>query len=448
MLITSFVLYFEALSVSATAETLNQSLSYAYHHNPKLDAERARLQSTGETVNQAFSNYRPDLRFEASATAKSLQSEIDQLGSANIIKGSTYSADYRLTLNQQIFRGFRTQNAVSKAEANVLAGREMLRATEQTVLFNAVKAYIDVFRDTAILKLRKNDIRIMTKDLKATKDRFLAGEVTNTDIAQSRARRARAISNFELAKANLKSSRASYIKVVGYPPRILKSPQSPNTLLPKTIVEVQKNAETKNPKVLAAFYNEQVAFYNTKEIFGERLPTFNIQAQYSVNHTVDEFQTKNRDRTGAISGLLTVPIYQRGIIGSRMRQAKHQHVQSMRLLQEARNEARESAMTAWAKLSASRAQLVSTTAQVHANRLALSGVREEEKVGQRTLLDVLDAEQELLNSQVSLISNRRDLIFHAYAVVSAMGRLTAKKLKLTSYINGKKEYHANSNNSR
>lgn len=421
-----------SLSVTVSAETLNQSLLSAYRKNPQLDAERSSLRATDETVNQARANYRPLLAASGAASVQESKTTFDRPNVSFFPDGTSYPAEYSVTLNQQIFRGFRTRNATNKAEANVLAGREALRATEQTVLFNAIQAFMNVVRDTAIVKLRDNNVRVLSRDLRATQDRFSVGEVTRTDVAQSRARRAQAVSDLELARANLKSSRANYQQVVGYSPRRLQEPKIPNYLLPKSLAEIRKRAEQESPNVVGALYNEQAALYNVKEISGEFLPTFEIDATYNSAYRGGGDNTTQHSQTGIVTGTLTVPLYQRGAVSSRVRQAKHQHVQQMKLVEQARNEARETAISAWAQLSASRAQLRSTTSQVEANGIALSGVREEEKVGQRTLLDVLDAEQELLNSQVSLVSNRRDLIVNAYNVLAAIGRLTAKDLRLTS----------------
>jgi len=417
--------------VPAGAETLKQALLSAYRKNPQLEAERANLRATDESVTQARANHRPSVAFTANASAQRANGSTDRPVTF-YPEGTSYPAGYGVSINQKIFRGFRTRNATNEAEANVLAGRETLRANEQTILLSSITAFMDVVRDSAIVKLRDNNVRVLSRDLKATQDRFSVGEVTRTDVAQSRARRAQAVSDLELARANLKSSRANYEQVIGYPPSALTEPKPPRNLIPKTLAEARRRAERENPSVLTAIYLEQAAFYNVKKISGELLPTFEIDAAYSNDYTGGGESTTTQQEAGIVTGKLTVPLYQRGAVSSRVRQAKHQHMQAIKLVEQARNEAREAAITAWAQLNASRAQFRSTTSQVEANRIALSGVREEEKVGQRTLLDVLDAEQELLNSQVALVSNRRDLIVNSYRVISATGRLTVQDLKLTS----------------
>jgi outer membrane protein len=419
----------------AHAETLHDALRSAYKRNPQLDAERANLRATDEAVPQAMSNYRPSLNFSADASVQrsNISPDGTAVGGARG-DGTSYPAGYSLSLNQQIFRGGRTQNAVNAAEATVRAGRETLRNTEQTVLLDAVTAFMNVVRDTAIVKLRENNVRVLSRDLKATQDRFSVGEVTRTDVAQSRARRAQAVSDLDLARANLKASRANYEQVVGHVPQSLREASPPYRLLPKSLEVARQRAEQENPTVVAALYNEQAARYNVDEIAGELLPTFNIDASYSNRYSGGGDLSTTQTETGIVTGTLSVPLYQRGAVSSRVRQAKHLHVRTMQLVEQARTRSREALIAAWAQLNASRAQLRSTTSQVEANGIALSGVREEEKVGQRTLLDVLDAEQELLNSQVALVSNRRDLVVNAYTVLAATGRLTAQDLGLMSRI--------------
>ena len=428
------VLFIGALSLAsvpsnATAESLRQALLSAYKWNPQLDAQRAALRATDESVPQARSNYRPSLSFSANT---SLQQQNTSPDSAT--EGRSYPSSYTFALNQQIFRGFRTRNAVNAAEANVRAGRETLRSVEQTVLLNAVTAYMNVVRDTAIVRLQENNVRVLSRNLKATQDRFSVGEVTRTDVAQSRARRAGAVSDLDLARANLKASRANYERVIGHMPRRLRSPSLPSRLLPKSISVARSRAERENPSVVAALYAEQAARYDVNEISGELLPTLNLDASYSNAYTGGGASSFSQTETGVVTGTLTVPLYQRGAVSSRVRQAKHIHVQRMQEVEDNRTQAREAAIAAWSLLNASRAQLRSANAQVQANRIALSGVREEEKVGQRTLLDVLDAEQELLDSQVALVTTQRDLIVNGYSLISSTGRLTAQDIALSGKI--------------
>lgn len=416
-------------SAHASAETLRGALRQAYKTNPQIEAERANLRATDENVPRAQSGYRPNITFQADAGVQTLHTRPNPTGSGS---GTTGPYGYTISGNQQIFRGFRTQNAVNEAEATIRAGRETLRATEQTVLLQAVTAYMNVVRDQAIVSLRENNVRVLTRNLKATQDRFKVGEVTRTDVAQSQARRARAVSDLDLARANLKSSRANYQRVVGNMPGFLREPPVPLAFLPKSLSAARSLAEREAPTVVSSLYLEQAARYAVDQVLGELLPTFNVDAQYS--HRRNGSPGTSLRETGSIIGTLTVPLYQRGEVSARVRQAKHLHVRRIQLIHQARTEAREEAIAAWSQLQASRAQIVSDRSQVQANQIALNGVREEEKVGQRTLLDVLNAEQELLDARVALASTQRDLIVNAYRVIASVGRLTAQDLQLSSKI--------------
>ena len=419
---------------AANAETLRQAMLSAYKYNPDLDAERANLRATDEGVPQAKANYRPSITGTANAALEQTNTSPDAGLATAEGEGRSYPAGYSITLNQQIFRGFRTRNAVSAAEARVRAGREVLRTTEQTVLLEAVTAYMNVVRDMEIVRFRESNVRVLSGVLKATQKRFKAGEVTVTDVSQARARRAAAVADLVLARANLRGSRANYLRVIGHKPSRLRRPSPPYRLLPKNLSAAQSRAERENPAVIAALYNEQAARFDVRETAGELLPTLNLDATYSNDYTGGGDSTTLQTETGTVVGTLTVPLYQRGEVSSRVRQAKHLHVRTIQLVERARIGAREDATTAWAQMIAARAQVKAARSQVDANRAALTGVRKEEKVGQRTLLDVLDAEEELVDSQVLLATNQRDLVVNAYTLVAATGRLTAQMLRLASRI--------------
>lgn len=412
-------------SFEARAESLRSALGAAYKFNPQLEAERANLRATDELVPQAKSGYRPNV--SGSADVGAVRTRTRPGGTS-----SRRPAGYQLDVTQNLFDGFRTTNSVNAAEANVRAGRATLHGTEQDVLLAAVTAYMNVVRDQAIVRLRESDVKVLSKNLKATQERFSAGEVTRTDVAQSRARRARSISDLDAARANLKSSRANYERVIGNPPSRLGAAAVPERFLPKTIAEAQRRATNESPSVVSALYLEQAARFDVERVWGELLPSLRVEG--TVNKRYEPATGVDSTQTSQVVGRLQVPIYSGGAVRSRVRQAKHLHVRSIQAVAQARTQAREVAISAWAALNASRAQLRSDNSQVSANRIALTGVREEEKVGQRTLLDVLDAEQELLDSQVSLVSTRRDLVVNAYTLISATGRLTAKELRLNKKI--------------
>jgi len=418
------VLWIAALGLSqpSSAESLRDALAAAYQYNPQLDAERARLRATDEGVSQANAAFRPSINAGASSSFQNTDSRPASSGD-----GRLYPKQWNVSIDQPIFRGFRSINGVNVAEANVRAGREILRTTEQTVLIGVVTAYMDVIRDQAILKLRENNQRVLADTLRSTREQFAVGEVTRTDVAQAEASLAGAGSAIELAKANLKSSRANFEQFVGRPPGALVEPRSLGKMVPKTLQGAISISQQEFPSVVAALYQEQASRWNVDLIRGELLPTVSVRGEYE--ESLDASRSIDESRTTTVTGQVQIPIYdQGGAVYSRVRQAKHSHVAALQEIQRAKNEAQSAVVAAWSQLQASRAQIVSDNAAVEANRVALAGVREEEKVGQRTKIDVLDAEQAFLNSQVNLVSTKRNLVVNDYTLLQAIGRLNMQEL--------------------
>jgi len=414
------------LPSAAQAESLNEALAAAYEYNPQLDAERARLRATDEEVTRARSGFRPVITGGADINYNWTK----QSTSTGALEQELKPGGYSIDAVQPIFNGFRTINSVNEQEANVRAARETLRAVEQSVLLQAVTAFMDVVRDQAIVRLRENNVNVLSRELKATEDRFSVGEVTRTDVAQAQARRAGAVSALDLAKANLKTSRATYERVIGHAPGGLVEPKGYERFLPTSLEEATNVGTHENPSVVNALYLEQAAKYGVDRIRGELLPSVQLEGSYS-----DRFETSstiNESENVTVTGRLTVPIYEGGEVYARVRQQKHIHISRLQEIEQARSEAEEGIVAAWSQLLAARAQIQSDQSQVDANTTALTGVREEERVGQRTLLDVLNAEVELLNSQVALVTTRRNLVVSSYAVLSAIGRLDAVNLGFTS----------------
>jgi outer membrane protein len=414
------------MPTGAGAETLNQALASAYQYNPQLDAERARLRATDEEVTRARSGFRPVITGNADVNYQNTKTRAVTGTTENELKPKGYSVD----AVQQIFNGFSTINSVNEQEANVRAGRETLRSVEQTVLLDAVTAFMDVVRDQAVLKLRENNVNVLSRELKATQDRFAVGEVTRTDVAQAEARRAGAVSALDLAKANLKTSRATYERVVGHAPDNLVEPSGYERHVPRSLEEAKQIGTSESPAVVNSLYLEQAARFGVDRIRGELLPSVQLEASYT-----DRFDSAvgiNETEQGIVTGRLTVPIYEGGEVYARVRQQKHIHVSRLQEIEQARSEAEANVIGAWSQLLAFRAQVQSDQAQVNANTTALTGVREEERVGQRTLLDVLNAELELLTSQVTLETTRRNVVVANYAVLAAIGRLDAVNLGFTS----------------
>ena len=422
---TAYVVALSAVLISgaqssAHAETLIQALSSAYRYSPRIDAERARLRASDEEVARAMSGYRPTVT--GSADVNYQKTTVGPPSNTNV----TRPRGYRIDFTQPVFTGFQTRNAVSESEANVRAARETLRTVEQAVLLDAVTAFMDVLRDQAIVRLNERNVRVLSNELNATQQRFSVGEVTKTDVAQARARRAGAVSSLDLARANLKTSRANFKQVVGHPASRLVAPSNYSRGLPGSVGEAISIARQENPSVVIALYREQAARYSVARIRGELLPSVQLEASHSDRFGQGGGTTGfgfDETETTTVTGRLTVPFYQGGEVHARVRQAKHTHVSLIQEIEQARVAAEAAVVGAWSQLSAARAQLESDRVQVESNRIALAGVREEERVGQRDLLDVLNAEQEYLNAQVQLETTKRNLVVNAYALMQAIGRL-------------------------
>ena len=420
-----------AFSGAAEAQSLKDVLAAAYKYNPRLDAERARQRATDEGVARAHSGYRPVVSGNAQigynrTDSKPSGGAAAALGGAG---GETHPKSYGVTASQPIFNGFRTLNGVRLAEAEVRAGREALRTVEQSVLLEAITAYMDVVRDQAIVKLRERNVEVLSRELKATRDRFSVGEVTRTDVAQAEARRAAAVSNLDRARADLKTSRANFERTAGFPPSTLSEQQSPTKLVPKSLNEAVDITLRENPNVVAALYDEQSARHNVDLIWGELLPSVRVDAAYSKS--LDPSRSTDESESTSVTGRLEVPLYEAGDTRARVRQAKHTHVSRLQQIEQARTEAKAASVSAWSVLTAARAQIEADQVQVTATSTALAGVREEERVGQRTLLDVLNAEQEALNAQVQLVTTKRNLVVASYTLLSAIGRLSITELGTT-----------------
>ena len=416
--VMAFLLF---LSVGgARAESLQDALASAYLFNPTLKAARAELRATDEGVSIANSNFRPRLEGDVQQTYTYRDSSS---GPATDNDARSYS----VTLNQPIFRGFRTLNAVKGAEAQVEAGRENLRDSEQTVLLNAVTAYVNVVRDEAILSLRRNNRRVLQQQLQATQDRFQVGEVTRTDVAQAQARVSGATSEVSAAQAALQASRATYAQIIGHMPVNLTQPGAGRDL-PRSLEEAVAMAESENPQILEAIFLERAQQHAIDETKGELLPSVNLQASYT--HAEGGPSGPDYTETTTVTGVLTVPIYQAGEVSARIRRGVETRSQLRHLIDVARESVRAAVISAWGNFTAAQAQIQSDLAQVEASDIALRGVREEEKVGQRTVLDVLDAEQAALDAQVALVTSRRDYVVASYALLNAIGRLSAYSIGL------------------
>jgi outer membrane protein len=418
---------------AAHADTfsLNEALGVAYETNPQLAAQRAALRATDENVAIANGGWRPSINAQGGYGTQHY--ELNASGVPTLTANS-HPLQGQVTLDQPIFRGGRTWAEISRAKALVRAGRAQLTGVEQTVLLSAVTAYMDVVRDQAIVDLREHNVEVLKKQLSATELQFKVGELTKTDVAQSRARLAGAQSDLVTAEGQLAASRAAFKQVIGRPAETLDEKAAAPTL-PATLQGAETLADKQYPALIAAQETERAASYAIDDSVGALLPQVSLQAQYGYSQGAYTIGPSTGGGPGSINttslmALLTVPIYQGGADEASVRQAKQLHSQSELNVHNARRQAREGVDAAWETYQSARSAIVSNEAQVKANELAYEGVRREQEVGARTILDVLNAEQELLNSQVAVVTSRRNAQVAAYRLLSAIGLLTARDLKL------------------
>lgn len=416
----------------ASAETLKEALAAAYASNPQLMAQRAALRATDEGVASANAAFLPQVNGTGTFTRGDGDiSRSDITGDAPFdINTDTYN----LTLDQNIFNGFQDRNTRNQAVRTVHASREQLISVEQQVLLDAVTAYMNVLRDVAVVELNQNNIQVLERQLQASRDRFRVGEVTRTDVAQSEARLEGAKSTLLSSEATLAASRALYQRVIGRPAGSLQTPTD-KPGLPTTLDSAIEIAVAESPNVKAARFNEEAARYAVDAAKGALLPSVGFRAGYQRQNSLARDNTGiatigQQTDTRTASFQVTVPLYNGGARHSGIRRAKQVRSQRMMEIYQAERVAQEQALVAWDNYRASKGQIVSSEAQVRANEIALEGVRQEAYVGSRTTLDVLNAEQELLNSRVALVRAQRNEAVAAYGLLQAIGRMTARDLAL------------------
>ena len=420
----------------AMGQSIEDALAKAYLNNPTLLSTRAGLRSTDEAVPQALANWRPSVEVTSSIGAEVVNSNTSTGTDAN---QSRRPKDIGLSITQPLFRGGRTLAATSGAENEVRAARARLLDAEQGILLQAATSYLNVFRDQAVLELNRNNEEVLQRQLEATRDRFEVGEITRTDVHQAEARLARSKADRIQSEGDLETSRANYLNIVGEP--------APNTLilpdalidLPSSAGDAVRTAIVNNPTVIAAEFDRRQSMDNVDEVWGELLPELDLTA--SSTREV-QTTTENSLRTShEISLNLTIPIYQQGEVYSRLREARQDAAQSTLVIDTERRDAAEAATQSYESLTTAQAQVDAFQTQIEASVVALEGVQREAAVGSRTVLDILDAEQELLDSRVSHVRSQRDEFVAAYELMSAIGRLTAKDLGLTVDLYDPREHY-------
>ena len=407
------------------AETLRDALVQTYNSNPTITGQRAQLRTLDEGVAVARAGLRP----QVSGTV-GVNQDLLRTGGGN---GRNFSAG--VDVGYPLFNGGSVRNQIRAADERVLAGRATLRATEGDVFTEAVGAYMDVIRDRSIVTLNRNQVRVLETNLQASRDRFEVGDLTRTDVAQSEARLALARSNLELAQGRLTGSEENYRRVIGDLPDDLQPPP-PLPVLPANPEQAVETALANNPDLVGITAQVRAAGLDVSVARADRLPTVSaVGSQSYTNYlgSADEQFAPGAPNSNARTGVgvqARVPIYQGGLVGARVRQA--QAFQSQLLEQGIAIERNVVAQTraAFSSFRAATEAIASNEVAVSANELALEGTRAEQTVGTRNVLDVLNAEQELLNSQVQLVTARRDQYVAGFALLNAMGRAESEDLGL------------------
>ena len=410
------------VSVPAQAESLSAALAAAYEANPDIAAQRAVVRQADEAVPQALTQARPSVGAQLTADQATLDAFQDN--------GRSYRAG--IQVSQSLYRGGRTASATSAAENRILAARSRLRATENQIVLNTVTAYADVLRYARVVELNKSQVNVLERELQQSKDRFEVGDLTRTDVAQSQARLAVAQSNAVVAENQLAAAKQAYLRVVGHDPENLE-PMPPLPGIPENAGEALELARENAPGLLAARFDEAAARYDVTNAQQSRLPTVDGQVSGAYSYFEGGGGGANFVRQGGFITqdflvTATIPIWQRGNVGSQTRQLQQRRSQLLQAITSVERQTQESVINSLNQLRAARAVIVANKVAVDANTLAAEGVKQENQVGTRTIIEVLNAEQERLNAEVNLVTARREEQVAAYSLLAALGAAEAGAL--------------------
>jgi outer membrane protein len=413
----------------ARSETLPEALARAYQSNPQLNAERARQRATDENVPQALAGYRPQIVASLSGGLQAVRNLLPD----NTVQSATLKPwTIGVTVTQTLFNGFKTANSVRVAELQVQSGREALRNVGQGVLLDAVTAYTNVLANQSLVQAQRSNVAFLRETLGITQKRLNAGDVTPTDTAQAEARLNRGLADLNAAEVNLAISQATYTQVIGNPPAELRPAETVDRYLPRSRDEAIDFAFRGHPAVNAASFDVDVASTTIRVAEGSLLPTITLQG--NASHSKDNDPTLGTFRTdqASILGQMTAPIYDGGLGAAQTRQAKELAAQSRLVLDQVRNQARTAATGAWVANEGAKIAVAASESEVRAATVALQGVQKEAQGGQRTTVDVLNSQQDLISAKARLIGAQRDRVIASYTLLSAIGRLDVKTLALNT----------------
>lgn len=421
-------------TADASADTIFEAMSNAYNTNPILHAERAGSGAANEDAAAARSGFRPTVAVGANYKDSHTKST-----GTHTTDG--YTKGYNGTIKQSLFSGFQTYNAVKAADRAAKAGIDTLYAVEQSVLLDASAAYLDVVRDEAIVKLQKNNEHLLKKQLDETLARYNVGEVTRTDVAQSRASYALAQSEVVFAEGNLAISRANYLDVIGKEPVDVKFPENLAALFPTNFAEALRYAGSHNYELKAAQKALQAADYSVSSKEGALLPEVSFTASKNKMTASSHTYRDPTSRSTEYVVDMSVPLYAGGATRAAIRKSKYQKWKAEENLRAAENGVKLGVTSSWEMMQTTKANITSIKEQIKASAIALEGTQKEEALGNRTILDVLNAYQTLLSSQVNEVKARHDYYVSGLQLLQAMGKLTARKLNLNvNYYDAEQHY--------
>jgi len=404
----------------ASADTIESALAKAYMNNPDFNAQRAALRATDEGVQRARAGLLPSV-----SASSSLGRQSSTYNSSNeVLSPRTLG----VSVTQSLYNGARVTNQIDQSEKSVLAAREQLRSIEQKVLFGASSGYMAVVRDTAVLKVRQANINVLKEQLRQTEDRFNVGEVTRTDVAQVSAQLAAAEAERSAAQASLASSVASYQQIIGSMPDALADAVPLVNMVPTSLDQALLIGQADHPDIRAARFSVDIAAAGVKIAQGELLPSLSLKG--SLTHANDYKSADDEYNDASIVASLTIPLYEGGEVHARVRQLKETLGQRRLEADSALRAVIAEISSAWSQYITSQARIKAAETQIEAATVALNGTREEAKVGQRTTLDVLIADQTLLGAQVNLVTAQTDRVVASYRVLSSVGKLSANSLGL------------------
>jgi outer membrane protein len=413
----------------AHAEALPEALAKAYQSNPQLNAERARQRATDENVPQALAGYRPQI---VASLSGGLQAVRDLLPNNTIQTATLKPWTIGVTVTQTLFNGFKTANSVRVAEFQVQSGREALRNVGQGVLLDAVTAYTNVLANQSLVDAQRSNVAFLRETQGIVQKRLNAGDVTPTDTSQAEARLSRGLADLNTAEVNLAISQATYAQVIGNPPARLSPAEPVDRYLPRSRDDATALAFKSHPAVLAAGFDVDVATTSINVAESSLYPTVTLQGNVSRAKDNDPTLSVFGTDQATVIGQVTAPIYDGGTAASQTRQAKEVAAQSRLVLDQVRNQARTAATGAWVAHEGAKIAVNASESEVRAAGVALQGVQKEAAGGQRTTVDVLNSQQDLISAKARLIGAQRDRVIASYTLLSAIGKLDVKTLALNT----------------